>query len=375
MNRIHSLESLRGLLALWVVIGHTIRHSGYGPKDLGPFGLLVNPSLAVDVFIILSGFVIFFLLDQRRTSYVEFIVRRWFRLAPVFLFVLFVAALTLSWQTEQITSFPWKNGAVLNDLTIHLDAGRHFAEQLFVHVLMLHGLLADSVLPNSQYGFVGQAWSISVEWQFYLLAPLIFSLVVKQAWHKLAIFILAICVVRALNYGGEGFAVNQAGYFIVGIVSYYIWKHSDRLNVPAEAIDVIAVIVAALVFMLMSRTVSLLIWILVLSSVVAEKRGLFSPTQKVVSVMLNHEWLQRLGKISYSVYMVHMLVYYAVTNLLFMLIPAMSQFSFAAMALPCVVLMTLVTSQLLYSFCEQPGINAGQRFSKLLLALRFKPLP
>lgn len=105
MKRIHSLESLRGLLALWVVIGHTITNSGYADKDLGLLKLAAMPSLAVDVFIILSGFVIFFLLDQQRTPYLQFIVKRWFRLAPVFLTVLIVSAVASATIVLSVFSF------------------------------------------------------------------------------------------------------------------------------------------------------------------------------------------------------------------------------------------------------------------------------
>ena len=113
MNRIHSLESLRGLLALWVVIGHTILHSGFSDKFMGPLKLLAMPTLAVDVFIILSGFVIFFLLDKGPVSYSQFLIKRWFRLAPLLLAVLIVSALTLNQQLNVIQASPFPKEALI----------------------------------------------------------------------------------------------------------------------------------------------------------------------------------------------------------------------------------------------------------------------
>src|SRR5580698_7425705 len=80
MKRVHEFEALRGFLALWVVIGHCFRDTGYMPKDLGHFGLLADPGFAVDVFIALSGFVIFDLVETKHEGYGPFITRRFFRI-------------------------------------------------------------------------------------------------------------------------------------------------------------------------------------------------------------------------------------------------------------------------------------------------------
>ena len=36
MRRIPEFEALRGLLALWVVVGHAIKHAGFTDAQLGP---------------------------------------------------------------------------------------------------------------------------------------------------------------------------------------------------------------------------------------------------------------------------------------------------------------------------------------------------
>lgn len=56
MKRFQQIEGLRGYLALWVLVGHLIGYSGIAlsPK----FYLFAGATKAVDVFIILSGFVI-----------------------------------------------------------------------------------------------------------------------------------------------------------------------------------------------------------------------------------------------------------------------------------------------------------------------------
>lgn len=361
MNRIHSLESLRGLLALWVVIGHTIKHAGYAEQGLGPFKLLAMPSLAVDVFIILSGFVIFFLLDQQRVSYSQFIVKRWFRLAPLLLVLLLVSALTLEAQLNVIAASPFPNKAIGEDLQIHADSIAHLGPQLLAHASMFHGMVPDTLLKNSQFGIVGQAWSISLEWQFYLIAPLLFGLLARRRWYGLCAAIAAFCVLRAANFPNDGLIVNQAQYFIIGILSYYGWKHCKALAIEAGAVDALAMAAIALIYLLQSRSASLIIWVALMALIVGERRALLSAPQRALSALLQSALMRWLGEISYSVYLTHMLVLYAVQYALLRLAPGMSQPAFLAAMLLGVVSATVALSALTYRLVEQPGIAAGRK--------------
>src|SRR4051794_2164034 len=100
MYRIRSLEAVRGILAVWVVVGHVLRSTGFTPSDLGILGVLASPGYAVDIFIILSGFVIFFLLDSKPVGWALFIYQRFMRIAPMYFVALLVSAITLNWTIE-----------------------------------------------------------------------------------------------------------------------------------------------------------------------------------------------------------------------------------------------------------------------------------
>ena len=61
LKRLPELESLRGLMLLWVLIGHVLLNfSGGGVV----WTLLTENGRAVDVFMALSGFAVFFLLPS-----------------------------------------------------------------------------------------------------------------------------------------------------------------------------------------------------------------------------------------------------------------------------------------------------------------------
>jgi len=94
--RLGAVEGVRAYLALWVVVCHAMWASGYERAMLSglPY-LLRRGDLAVKVFIIISAFVIFLLLDTKRPSFGQFIVRRSFRLFPLFI-ALFLIAIPVS---------------------------------------------------------------------------------------------------------------------------------------------------------------------------------------------------------------------------------------------------------------------------------------
>ena len=88
MKEIPLVEGLRGYLALWVVIDHLLGCCGYGLNNLsGLFYILRSGWYAVDLFIIISGFVVFYLLDNKEEKYKQFIIRRFFRIWPLFIFL------------------------------------------------------------------------------------------------------------------------------------------------------------------------------------------------------------------------------------------------------------------------------------------------
>jgi peptidoglycan/LPS O-acetylase OafA/YrhL len=148
MKHISSLDGLRGTAVLMVVFFHFFPRQGTGvfaiPASFGWMG--------VDIFFVLSGFLITSILDQQRGAdhyYRNFYVRRLLRLAPLYYF-LFLLMLVLT---------PW--------LHIHWQPSH----------LLLAFYCANYVLPlNSEVAKMGpfqgfHFWSLSVEEQFYLIWP------------------------------------------------------------------------------------------------------------------------------------------------------------------------------------------------------------
>jgi peptidoglycan/LPS O-acetylase OafA/YrhL len=101
------------------------------------------------------------------------------------------------------------------------------------HMTMTHGLFPNGVLPNVWVGFLGAAWSLSTEWQFYLLALLIGPRLGLRtlAWLFLALAAAALAwqaVAPEPWQFSRAFLPNKAQYFALGIASAIVVRQGAR---------------------------------------------------------------------------------------------------------------------------------------------------
>src|SRR5262245_13804587 len=142
MKRLAALESARGLLALWVLLGHVVSRT-YSDAELDSvhLSILHVPIWAVYVFIMLSGFVITYLLDHESLDYSRFVIRRFLRLAQLWTVVVILSALTLPAELRVLQSLTWSNEDTVGDVAFHQEAIAHFWAHLIAHLSMLHGMI------------------------------------------------------------------------------------------------------------------------------------------------------------------------------------------------------------------------------------------
>lgn len=157
-DRLQHLESVRGLAALYVFFHHYV-HCNTSLTYLHKF--FVFGQTAVMIFMILSGFVIFYSVSKSPTlSIRDFLKRRLRRIYPAFILVLL-----LGWLIKSMAEHRWVSIEPLN---------------LLGNLLMLQ----DKQHPYVWFlPYLGNSplWTMSYEWWFYILfVPVFYFLKQRQ---------------------------------------------------------------------------------------------------------------------------------------------------------------------------------------------------
>ena len=359
-KRIDEFEGMRGPLALWVVLGHAANMMVLAvpaplPRDL-------SGRSAVDVFIMLSGFVITLLLVEKREPFAPYLVRRFFRLFPVFFVCLVLSAALIPVATDALLAAP-ETPATPGRLRLLGYASDNLVAHFLAHLTMLHGLL-DPVLQGATFTIVGQAWSISVEWQFYIWAPFVVRLFVQRKW----LWALPVAAVPALYFAGatgSGFLSAHVHLFAIGMATYVLWRRlsSGALQWSALHVAGLSLAVLAVGWWILDRP-AIVIWAIGSHIVLAKAAGVDGPAERAASSMLTSRPMMWLGRISYSVYLAHMIVLYPLLALCNRLRTTPGQ---QALCLGVGgVAGTLLLSAVLFRWVEIPGMRLGTQLSKRL---------
>ncbi|MFL9610288.1 acyltransferase family protein [Methylobacillus sp. Pita2] len=370
------LESLRGYMAWWVVLGHAFHLSGFWYKEevdkffadggllssvaAKVLSLVINPELAVNVFIILSGFVITHLLFTKNEPYTHFISRRFFRLSPAFYVSIALAILVVDLYKVAYTGLSFSGDTSMR-LARLVEQDNNFLLHLFNHLLMIHSIFPQEVIQFSPTTFLAPAWSIGLEWQFYLIAPLLLPLLVKSE-KSLIIGVVVLLGLRFgthhvldLNWQHNSFFFKAVDYFLVGILSRLI---IERLQHGKYYFDVVILLAGLLI---LQDKYSAFIWLFILG-VIFHEMGYLSIQSSLVKSVLNilfyNKVITNIGKWSYSTYLIHIPLFsifvggYAVLNN-----PAEVTQQTALLILFASFPVILIVSNIMYHLIELPSMN------------------
>lgn len=369
--RIPAIEGLRAWLAWAVVFYHLMNITNFDAH----YGFAARAdaigSGAVMIFMMVSGFVITGLLLTRKEAWLPFITRRAFRLFPAYWIALALGAVAMVIRPDVFANVSWASDPVfVADLANH-TANRLAVEeapvaQTLLHVALLQGLPPPFYMPYSSGTILGPAWSLTVEWQFYLVAPFLVWMARKQTRATVLVFAAAL-LLFALHRGWQDDFLSNASLpnllyiFVIGIFSRialpYIPKQSGFGWAAAAAIAVLGLQVG------ISPEIAVWLAFVVLiargpaSASRGEERGLLD---RMFSAALESPLATYLGDRSYSVYILHSPILVFAGYFVFPLYPFTRLEALLAM-LVVVVPVILVASDLMYRFVEQPMIRVGAR--------------
>jgi peptidoglycan/LPS O-acetylase OafA/YrhL len=208
--------AFRLCLAMAVFLNHTL------PVEIG--------SAAVYIFFLLSGYWVFRMWQQQyrltRRPVVTFLISRIWRLLPVYYLALAVLIGVLSIGPKP--GFPWQAG--LSWTALHFD-------------ISTATLLGYATLPPALRVFL-PVWSLDVELQFYLVAPLVIAVLTAPRWSGARLALYALAALGLLDfiiqYGGiraqSGFLPMYLAFFVAGVETARTgWLPTPRLALGGAA--------------------------------------------------------------------------------------------------------------------------------------------
>ena len=337
--RLIGLDGMRGLLALSVILVHTM--GALAPVTLAVTHLDLLGQVIV-VFFALSGFLIYWpfasriISDRPLASISEYLRNRVFRVYPayivIFLFANFVLAGSFLHNAME-TMKPYTDagtGVITDPLT-----------------LLLHLTLLQNYFPSGLQTGINSSWTLTVEITFYAILPLLAMLMVRigRSWKRSryllaalpALGLIALGVVfRGVAWGIQhafGFSVLDAewganwlgvlsrsflvwsdnfGFGMLAIVVYIAVKNGDL--VPTGRLSLRAWARIALVAGLLVAAICLVLRLPWLSTGVALSSGAFfvllllpgrTRPHPVYASFLDWAPFHYIGLISLSVYLWH----------------------------------------------------------------------
>lgn len=372
IQRVAFLDDIRGFAILAVFMFHALR-AAYDQADLipwagwfrdprlvEPYKLLLVPfnsgSCGVAIFFVVSGFCIHIShsRNQERDPWLKgFFIRRIFRIYPPYLCALLLFSFV----------YPWRR----------IEFGSSNDTQNFVsHALLVHNLGDLSIFAGINPSF----WSIAVEFQLYLIYPLLFWLAGRSGWQRALIWSGAIEVgmrlivssfdlPRGISYSPFSFALSWG--IGAGIADAYI-KGKELPLVKHNWIIWAAVAVASAYIWPLTRLEFLLFAIATATFVSRSLNG-----ERLLPAIPGRELLSRhlhfVGAISYSLYLIHQPLLATVKPILRRLLPdteihPVLVFVLCLATWPGVLLLAWI----MYRWLEVPPQKWGRAMAKKLTA-------
>lgn len=286
--KIESIQILRGGAA-WMVVAHHFMQRFYNFEDTNMVGNFFSNhgSFGVDIFFVISGFIMAMIIIESHKNSKEFILNRIIRIVPNYWFwtfvVLIMGVFIPSFSTSHVTF-----------------------ESLFKSLFFISHLNPERALGHIPTLTVG--WTLNIEIFFYVVVAV--SLVFKIENFKKLLFISVLLVSLPILYKifGLEFYKTVAGNirlfeFVSGIFLYYIWANYRDLFFQNYIYIAILSIVSIISMIVLPKILAYI----VLSFFIVYLALFFEIN------ILNHNSyfknkLIKMGEISYSIYLVHIAV-------------------------------------------------------------------
>jgi len=309
--RLHFVDGLRGLAMLMVLLYHCWLFGGQwrisvpiGAQTVNLAAVLGNGHIGVNLFLVLSGFCLYWPFTKSgrpEPTLWEFAKKRCRRILPPYYAVLVLCG----------------GAALVQALRDHDPAAAHYT----LNWLWMHALMAQNLRPGYVLTINGSLWSLALEFQLYILFPVLVAAFRRFSSRRVLWAVLAFCsAFRFIVARGQFVPDDNLGYvlaysvfgrafeFALGMLAAQLVARRQserplRLH-PADYVLATAVIAIAVAdgrhghF----RTLTDAMWGLLFGALLlaASRPG------SLLHRMLSGRVLINLGIFSYSVYLIHL---------------------------------------------------------------------
>ncbi len=305
---------LRTLLSIAVVLDHSSPIFGWD---------IIPGNIAVEAFFILSGFYMALILNEKyitKESNLLFLSNRFLRLFPVYWVILIITIIasavsyalvknSLFFEAYLTTPLSWLAYIFLGSINIAMfgqDATVFLEVQKTTGAFLFTSNFRDVPLAASRFLIVPQAWSLSLELMFYLIAPYL----LRRSWKSILAVTVASLVIRAVILYGIGwdhdpwnrrFFPSELAFFLMGALAYKIHiylKTNSQFMRYARLLSVFILLLTAFYQWLPKFDLKEYAYYLVL----------FACLPFLFDVTKSFRLDRMLGEYSYPLYLVHILV-------------------------------------------------------------------
>lgn len=343
----NDIDGLRAIAVISVLLFH--------------LGYLTNGYLGVDIFFVISGFlitnIIYTSAHKNEFSIIKFYERRIRRIFPLLFLICLIALLAgivvmLPEDLENLSQSVIASNFSINNILMYITSGNYWATRNDFKPLM-------------------HTWSLGIEEQYYIIYPFIFYFL-QRTKAKYSVYIVAILTVVSLSAFliqsdfSSKFYLIQYRFFelsiggLGAIYLYHLDSEKPKFNSYWLYVSItITILLVAVPILSIKPFLNVLITlstagILVIGSQYFNKKGIYN-------TMFGNKAIVGIGKISFSVYMWHQLIF------------AFARYTFIEeMTVLWSMILTLITlglSIVTYNLIENPFRNHQTIKTKTVLVI------
>lgn len=312
---------LRGIAALMVCIYHftnyysgseSLLSEGDYLKEIGKFG--IN---GVFVFFVISGFVIplsMYKGDYAIGSFHRFIGRRWVRI-----------------------EIPYIASILAYFVMYYINCRIHMWNFEIDPIRFLHHLVYT--IPFSEYEWYNVIfWTLAIEFQFYLFMALLFP-IINHSNKWVAFITITLFAVGSLIGESHNLLFHYGSLFSLGLLLFMFKLERISLNITIVTATIFAVIIA-----------------FVNSIEIASFA--YATFIMIVFLSIDRKYLNKLGDISYSLYLIHGIIG---GNILFLLYGYADTYMMKLAMILLALIASIVGSWIFWKIIEDPSRKWSKR--------------